>query len=108
MLQTTTDLFEEKYQCYLREFQNNPQTSNWTSPDSVAHAYVSFTYDGVWAMAFALDETDKELIANGSNMTLADFKYFNETPSLSEAIQRYMMDTNFKGVSVSVIIRKLV
>ena len=101
VFQTTTEVFEEKYQCYLKEFQNNPQTAHWTNNDSVAHAYVSFTYDGVWAMAFALDKTRQELLDSNSSLTLGDFKYFNRTPTLTEAIERHMMQTNFTGVSVS-------
>lgn len=105
LLQTTmdklTDGFSEKYDCYLKEFQENPQSSNWTTNDSVAHAYVRFTYDGVWAMAFALENTRMELESNGLNLTLSNFTYFNETPTIGEAIQRYMMKTNFSGVSVS-------
>ena len=90
----------EKYDCYLEEFRNNPQSSNWTD-GAGAHAYISFTYDGVWALAFALDKTQKELIENGSALSLDDFEYFNETPNISEAITRHLANTNFAGVSVS-------
>ena len=70
----------------------------------MAHAYVRFTYDGVWAMAFALEKTRLELKSNGSDLTLSNFMYFNQTPTIGEAIQRYMMETNFTGVSVSSIL----
>ena len=92
----------EKYDCYLEEFRTNPQSSNWTNGTG-AHAYISFTYDGVWALAFALDNTRKELIENNSNLTLDQFKYFNETPEISEAITRYLGNTSFAGVSVSAL-----
>ena len=98
----------EKYQCYLEEFQNNPQSSSWTSKDSVAHAYISFTYDGVWALAFALEETRKELEASGSNLTLDMFCYFDETPEIGEAITRHLNRTNFTGVSVSTCLVHLI
>ena len=101
LLQTTTDIFLQKYKCYLEEFKNNPQSANWTTDNSVAHAYISFTYDGVWAMAFALDETEKELKNYGSNYTLANFTYFNGTPEIGDAIQKHLNATNFRGVSVS-------
>ena len=52
-------------------------------------------------MAFALEETRKELVANGSNLTLEDFDYFNETPEIGEAIERHLKNTSFAGVSVS-------
>lgn len=91
-----------KYQCYLEDFQHNPQSASWTNNTSGAHAYIGFTYDGVWALAFALDETRKELLANGSSLTLEDFKYFDANPNIGEAIQRHLKNTNFSGVSVSV------
>ena len=100
-MQTTTDLFLRKYSCYLKEFQTNPQSSELTASDSVAHAYISFTYDGLWAIAFALNKTEAELKNSGSNLTLADFRYFNETAEIGEAIKRNLMETKFLGVSVS-------
>ena len=89
-----------KYECYLDEFQNNPQSSGWTTADSVAHPYISFTYDAVWTMAFALHKTQEELTVNGSNLTLTDFMYFMPG-RIGEAINRHIKQTNFTGVSVS-------
>ena len=103
LLQTTAGKFVKKYNCYLKEFKENPQSSIWTSSEAVAHAYVRFTYDGVWAMAFALEKTRLELKNNGSDLNLSNFTYFNETPAIGGAIQRYMMKTNFTGGSVSSI-----
>lgn len=37
----------------------------------------------------------------GFNLTLDDFRYFNETP-VSEMISEFMLNTTFKGISVSV------
>lgn len=90
----------EKYECYLEEFRSNPQSSNWTN-NTGAHAYISFTYDGVWSLALALDKTQEELRQNGSNLTLDMFEYFNKTPEISEAIERHLSNTSFAGVSVS-------
>ena len=85
----------------MKEFKTNPQSSKWATDDSVPHAYISFTYDGLWAIAFALHETEAELEKGGSNLTLADFEYFNKTAEIGEAIKRHLMKTNFSGVSVS-------
>ena len=100
VLQTSTADFLEKYNCYLQEFRNNPQSSGWTN-NTGAHAYISFTYDAVWAMAFALDKTQKELDESNPGLTLDQFEYFNGTSNITEAITRHLENTSFAGVSVS-------
>ena len=64
-----------------------------------AHIYSGFTYDAVWTIAYALNNTELELTQQGSSLTLEDFDYF-EANDLSNVISRHLARTNFSGVSV--------
>ena len=69
------------------------------------HPYSTFTYDAVWTIALALNKTQEELEA--MNKSLEDFEYSNHPTvqnDMSILIQKYMNETNFPGVSVSVFL----
>lgn len=102
LLKETAESFETKYGCYLKEFQkNNTEFSEYLDPDSnVPHDYITFTYDGLWTLALALDSAEKELKMMNSGLTLSNLTYFGET-NVTEVVAKHIMSTSFIGVSVS-------
>ena len=96
MQTNSTKHFIEKLNYYLEEFKRSMRTGN----DKIeAHIYSGFTYDAVWTIAYALNNTELELTQQGSSLTLEDFDYF-EANDLSNVISRHLARTNFSGVSV--------
>ena len=74
--------------------------------NSVPHRYFTYTWDAVYTLAFALEQADKELKENHSDISLDDFKYFdNRTAIIPQLITKYMADTDFIGVSVSCLLK---
>ncbi|XP_064396472.1 gamma-aminobutyric acid type B receptor subunit 1-like isoform X2 [Halichondria panicea] len=100
----TFNQFKAKYDCYLEEFLTNDQTRDLSMGNSVPHRYFTYTWDAVYTLAFALEQADKELKENHSDISLDDFKYFdNRTAIIPQLITKYMADTDFIGVSGRVI-----
>ena len=100
-LQPNVDTYDDKYDCFLEEFFNNPQTSSLTN-DTTRHAYYTYTYDAVWTIAKALNETEQELQNRNLDLTLGDYKHFNNnTQIIPDLITEFINKTNFTGVSVS-------
>ena len=96
--------FKTKYSCYLEEFRNNPQTASLYKT-STPHPYYTYTYDAVYTLAMALNNTQNELDANDTGLNLDDFKYFdNRTEIIPQLLAQYLNKTNFMGVSVSVCV----
>ena len=82
--------------------------SNLSNPDnSREHAYGTFTYDAVYAMAYALQGAEEDL--QMYNLSLSDFEYADnitiENSTISEVIFKHLNETDFLGVSVSVLIK---
>ena len=93
-----TEIFTEKLNCYLERFKDHSHTGSVAQLE--AHLYSGFAYDAVWTIAYALNKTEQELSHKGYNLTLNNFDYF-EVNNLSSIISRYLAETNFAGVSVS-------
>ena len=100
MQTNSTNQFIEKLNQYLEEFKSNPSTRHLITSKLEAHLYSGFTYDAVWAIAYALHNTEHELLQQKSTLTLESFDYF-ETNNLSNIFSRQLARTNFSGVSVS-------
>ena len=64
------------------------------------HIYSSFAYDAMYAAALVLDQVDRELKSNGSDLSICNFTY-DGTDGLSDKILNTMMSVNFSGISVS-------
>ena len=94
-------------QKYLEELDLFLNTSPLASPeDRNPHAYRTFTYDAVYAMAFALNKSENELQMN--NLSLRNFRYSDtdtvrDNTTISDVIFQHMNETNFHGVSVSIL-----
>ena len=78
-----------------------------SNPDNTReHAYGTFTYDAVYAMAYALEAAEAEL--QTYNLSLSNFEYSDnvtvfENSTISDVIFRHLNETDFLGVSVSVV-----
>lgn len=94
----STEEFVEKLNCYLEQFKAHPHTKDLVTSKLEVHLYSGFAYDAVWAIAYALNQTEHEL--QGTNLMLDSFDYF-EANNLSNIIARHLSKTNFYGVSVS-------
>ena len=65
------------------------------------HTYATYTYDALWAMALALDRSEKQLNSKGLNLT--HFSYSNipiNNVSVPDVLNASMADVSFSGVSV--------
>ena len=99
--QPNLSAFNDKYECFHQEFFNNPQTSSLTN-DTTRHDYYTYTYDAVWTIAKALNETEQELQNRNLGLTLGDYKHLNNnTQIIPDLITEFLNKTNFTGVSVS-------
>ncbi len=85
----------------MEEFLKNEQTKDLSRSED-AHRYYTYTWDAVYTLAYALEQTDTELQRRGLGISLDDYKYFdNETEIIPQLITDFMSETNFDGVSVS-------
>ena len=101
ILQETAEAFEEKFNCYLDEFQSSSFFEELIDSDSnEPHAYRTFTYDAIWTMAFALDSAEMELQEMNISMNLTDFAYFEESV-VADVVKKHINMTDFTGVSVN-------
>lgn len=84
----------------MDQFKTHPFTQGLVTSKLDAHLYSGFTYDAVWTIAYALDNTENELLRRGSDLTLDNFDYF-EANNIYSIIVKHLAMTNFSGVSVS-------
>jgi len=97
--------FIQKYQDAIMEFINSDDPLS--NPDNTReHAYGTFTYDAVYTMAYALEAAEAEL--QMYNLSLSNFEYSDnvtvfENFTISDVIFRHLNETDFLGVSVSVV-----
>lgn len=103
MQTNSTEKFTEKLNCYLEKFKDHLQTGSQENSELETHLYSGFAYDAVWTIAYALNKTEKELVQHGYNLTLDSFDYF-EANNLSNVIARHLVETDFAGVSVRLIV----
>ena len=64
-----------------------------------------FAYDAVWAIALALNRTEKHLREIKSPLSIENFTYVNT--DIMEYFNKSLKETNFSGVTVSSLKKSL-
>lgn len=60
-----------------------------------------YAYDGIWAIALAIQAVDKKLRMRNSPLTIEDFQY--RDPFWAELFREALNETHFDGVTVSLL-----
>lgn len=61
-----------------------------------------YAYDGIWAIAFAIESVRKKLRMMDSHLTIEDFQY--RDPFWAQLFREALNETNFIGVTVSLFV----
>ena len=110
------DTYNDLYAGELSTFNTESRFEEFRNPDGTEpHVYGTFTYDAMYAIAIALDKSERFLQENGG-ISLLDFNYTDDVTvpadadckniqnapcSISDVIKRFMDETNLAGISVS-------